>query len=103
MSISLNQPIQIGNNKKTPGRFSEFIENYVSSSNFVQGLKELNFINEEYITKLKIIAMGKILASGLLDKVPGNSNKLVKAFCSNIELNHLKREEMNLHVIYFLH
>jgi len=69
----------------------------------VQGLKELNFINEEYITKQKIIAMGKILATGLLDKVPGNSNKLVKSFCTNIELNHLKREEMNLHVIFFLH
>lgn len=66
-------------------RGSELIEDYVSKQNFLAGLKDLNFINEEYITKHKIIAMGKILANGLLDKVPGNSNKLVKAFCENIE------------------
>lgn len=48
-------------------RASELIEDYVSNKNFVTGLKDLNFINEEYITKLKIVAMGKILANGLLD------------------------------------
>jgi len=51
----------------------------------LEGLKELNFINEEYITKNKIIAMGRILENGILEKVPGNSNKIVKAFCENIE------------------
>ncbi|CDW89623.1 dedicator of cytokinesis protein 2 [Stylonychia lemnae] len=94
---------QIINSKKTQNRGSELIEDYVTNKNFIVGLKDLSFINEEYISKLKIVAMGKILANGLFDKVPGNSNKLIKAFCQNIEAHHMKREEMSLHVFYFLH
>ena len=35
----------------------------------VKALQEWNWINEEAITKLKIIAMGKLLAHGILEKV----------------------------------
>lgn len=89
--------------RRLVSRGSELIEDYVSRHNFLEGLKELNFINEEYITKLKIIAMGRILENGILEKVPGNSNKIVKAFCENVEQFHLKRSELSLHVFYFLH
>jgi hypothetical protein len=84
-------------------RNSELIEDYVTKTNFLEGLKDLNFINEEYISKHKIIAMGQILASGILDKVPGSSNKIVTAFCDNIEQYYLVRPEMSTHVFYFLH
>ena len=63
----------------------------------------MNHINEEQITKYKIIAMGNILANGILDKVQGNSNKIVRSFCENIEKFHLKRQEMSIHVFFFLH
>ena len=84
-------------------RGSELIEDYVTGKTFRKGLESLNFINEEYITKLKIIAMGQILANGILDKIQGNANRIVRAFCENIEQHHLKRPEMNMHVFYFLH
>ena len=49
------------------GRGSEFIDDYITGRNFRKGISDLNFINEEYITKLKIIAMGSVLAKGILD------------------------------------
>jgi hypothetical protein len=69
----------------------------------VKALQEWNWINEEAITKLKIVAMGKLLAHGILEKVQGDTNKIVVAFCQNIERNHLKRSELSLHVFYFLY
>eukprot|EP00347_Sterkiella_histriomuscorum_P008264 403345746 len=92
-----------GGQRRMLSRASELIEDYVSNKNFMTGLQDLSFINEEYISKLKIIAMGKILANGLLDQVQGNSNRIVKAFCENIQQHHLKREEMSIHVFYFLY
>jgi hypothetical protein len=55
--------------KGAPGRGSELIEDYVTGKTFRKGLENLNFINEEYITKLKIIAMGQILANGIMDRI----------------------------------
>lgn len=69
----------------------------------MRALAEWNWINEEAITKLKIIAMGKLLASGIFERIQGDTNKMVIAFCENIEKHHLKRQELNLHVIYFLY
>ena len=66
-------------------RNSALIEDYVTKSNFVESLKDLSHINEEYINKQKIIAMGQILASGVLFKVAGNNHKVVYSFCENIE------------------
>jgi hypothetical protein len=66
-------------------------------------LKELNHITEEDITKHKIIAMGEILGMKILEKVVGNSNKIVEAFCQNIELHQIKRCEISIYVFYFLH
>ena len=45
-------------NYKMGNRSSELIEDYVTNKNFLEGLKELNFINEEHIIKLKIVTMG---------------------------------------------
>ena len=69
----------------------------------VRALQDWNWINEEAITKLKIIAMGKLLANGVFEKVQGDTNKIVMSFCENIERHHLKRAELNLHVFYYLY
>ena len=69
----------------------------------VKALQEYNWINEEAITKIKIIAMGQLLANGIFEKVQGDTNKIVMSFCQNIEKYHLKREELSLHVFYFLY
>ena len=49
---------QASSSREIMGRGSELIEDYVTDKTFRKGLENLNFINEEYITKLKIIAMG---------------------------------------------
>lgn len=69
----------------------------------MRALADYNWINEEGITKLKVVAMGKLLASGIFDKVQGDTNKIVVAFCDNIEKHHFKRQELNLHVFYYLY
>jgi hypothetical protein len=69
----------------------------------VKALQDYNWINEEAITKLKIIAMGKMLSCGIFEKVQGDTNKIVMAFCHNIEKHHLKRSELSLHVFFFLY
>lgn len=76
---------------------------YITNERNVRALQDWNWINEEAITKLKIVAMGKMLAQGIFDRVQGDTNKLVLSFCENIERYHLKRPELNLHVFYFLH
>jgi hypothetical protein len=76
---------------------------YITNERNVRALQDWNWINEEAITKLKIVAMGKMLAHGIFDKVQGDTNKLVLSFCENIERYHLKRPELNLHCFYFLH
>lgn len=88
---------------KMGNRQSELIEDYVTNKNFLEGLKDLNFINEEHIIKLKIITMGQILASGILDKINGNNNKIVQAFCDNIDQKYLRKPELSTQVFYFLH
>jgi hypothetical protein len=85
------------------GRGSELIEDYITEKTFRKGLQDLNFINEEYITKLKLIAMGQLLSSGLLDKISGNSNKVIRKFCMNIERFNLKRQELVMYNFYYLH
>lgn len=35
--------------------------------------------------------MGKILSSGIFEKVQGDTNRIVMSFCHNIEKYHLKR------------
>ena len=69
----------------------------------IKALHDYSHMNEEGITKLKIIAMGDLLANGIFDKVHGDTNKIVVAFCESIEKYHLKRSELNLHVFYFLY
>lgn len=97
MGTSSKYSVAMGN------RSSELIEDYVTKSNFLDGLKDLNFINEEYITKHKIIAMGQVLSSGILERTIGSTDNIVHEFCEDIELNHLKRPEMSTQVFYFLH
>ena len=47
--------------------------------------------------------MGKLLSNGIFEKVQGDTNKIVMAFCENIEKYHLKRSELSLYVYYFLY
>lgn len=77
--------------------------NYMGNERNVKALQDWNWVNEEAITKLKIVAMGKILQQGIFDKVQGDTNKLVLAFCENVDRHHMKRSELTLHVFYFLH
>jgi predicted transcriptional regulator with HTH domain len=76
---------------------------YMKQDSHIKALHEYSHMNEESITKLKIISMGDLLANGVFDKVQGDTNKIVLAFCENIEKFHLKRSEMNFHVFYFLY
>lgn len=79
------------------------IEDYVTKSNFIEGLRDLSHINEDYITKQKIIAMGLILEKGILDKVPGNTNRIVTEFYEHVQQHYVEREDLSVHVFYFLH
>ena len=47
--------------------------------------------------------MGKLLLHGVFDKVQGDTNKIIMAFCNNVEKYHIKRNELSLHVLYFLY
>lgn len=76
---------------------------YMKEEQNVRALQDYNWINEEAITKLKIVAMGNILAQGVFERVQGDTNKIVLAFCENIERHHLKRPEMNLHIFFYLY
>jgi hypothetical protein len=46
--------------------------------------------------------MGNILAQGIFDRVQGDTNRIVIAFCDNIEKEVLKRSDSSLYVFYFL-
>ena len=76
---------------------------YITNERNLRSLQDWNWVSEEAITKLKIIAMGKLLQHGIFDKVQGDTNKVVMAFCENIERHHMKRPELYLHVFYFLY
>lgn len=85
------------------GQVILFDHDYMKNEQNVKALQEWNWINEEAITKIKIIAMGKLLANGIFEKCQGDTNKIVISFCENVSRHHLNRTELNLHVIYFLH
>lgn len=85
------------------GQMISVVMDYMQEEQNVKALQNYNWINEEGITKLKIISMGKLLASGIFEKVQGDTNKIVMAFCDNIERHHLKRIELNLHVFFYLY
>ena len=76
--------------------------NFFENETNVKALQDYNWINEEAITKIKIIAMGRLLYHGIFDKIQGDTNKIIIAFCHNIEKYHVKRNELSLHVLYFL-
>lgn len=42
---------------------------FYTQENNVKALQDYNWINEEEITKIKIIAMGKLLSNGIFEKV----------------------------------
>ena len=42
---------------------------FYTKENNVKALQDYNWINEEEITKIKIIAMGKLLSNGIFEKV----------------------------------
>jgi hypothetical protein len=48
--------------------------------------------------------MGKILGSGVMKRLKGNSHKVVYAFCDHIDTLYIKNDtEYVIHVFYFLH
>ena len=77
--------------------------NFFEQEANVKALQDYNWINEEAITKIKIVAMGRLLSQGIFERVQGDTNKIVMQFCQNIEKHHLKRDELGLHVFYFLY
>lgn len=88
----------------TVGGLSVMLDNdYMKHDINIKALHDYSNINEEGITKLKIVAMGDLLAKGIFEKVQGDTNRIVVAFCENIEKYHLKRQELNLHVFYYLY
>ena len=63
------------------GMLVMFDPDYMKEEQNVRALQDWNWINEEAITKLKLIAMGRLLAHGLFERVQGDTNRLVVAFC----------------------
>lgn len=43
--------------------------NFFENETNVKGLQDYNWINEEAITKIKIIAMGRLLSQGIFDRI----------------------------------
>ena len=81
----------------------DIFSSFFGERSFHNPFENVKWVNEEDLSKIKIINLGNLLMSGVFLKIKGNLGPLLSAMYHSILMVYLKNKSLKLYCMHFFY
>ena len=81
----------------------DIFSSFFGERSFHNPFENINWVNEEDLSKIKIINLGNLVMSGVFLKIKGNLGPLLSSMYQSITMVYIKNKPLKLYCMHFLY